>query len=259
MMWRLNKELLSVLKKTIFFFAVVVTTWPVLAQSSNADQATQPAYTALSAALPLNKASAATNVIKTAQRRTASQEFSAGSNWRTLTEMQKKALAPLASQWDRLSEGQKRKWFAIAQNYPGLPAQDQAKMHARMTDWVALSPKQRAQARINFGKTAELSGLLTTETKKEKWAAYQSLPDIEKQKLADKAHSKTMGAAPANRPVAQEKITDIKALKLNQAKPVQSNTLGKKPGTLTSVTAQPASVAASSINTSASTAPLTVP
>ena len=84
-------------------------------------------------------------------------------SWLDLSANQQQALAPLALSWNTLSEAQKRKWLAISKNYPSLPPEGQAIMHSRMNEWVTLSPQQRAQARLNFGKTKELSKELTPE------------------------------------------------------------------------------------------------
>lgn len=129
--------------------------------------------------------------------------------WTELTPMQQQALKPLASSWNTINDGQKRKWLEISKNYPSLPPEDQATMHSRMNEWVMLSPQQRAQARLNFGKTRELSGQLTPEEKKAKWETYQALSAEEKQKLAAKASPKPTGAATAVKPVAPQKLAAV--------------------------------------------------
>ena len=122
------------------------------------------------------------------------------------------ALAPLASSWNTsMSEAQKRKWLEISRNYSALSPEDQATLNSRMNDWVSLSPQQRAQARLNFGKTKELSRQLTPEEKKAKWEAYQALSPEEKQKLAAKASPKPTGAATAIKPVAPQKLATLPA------------------------------------------------
>jgi len=130
--------------------------------------------------------------------------------WAELTPMQQQALAPLASSWNTtVSEPQKRKWLEISKNYPSLPPEGQANLHSRMNEWVTLSPQQRAQARLNFGKTKELSKQLTPEEKKAKWETYQALSPEEKQKLAAKASPKPTGAATAVKPVAPQKLAPV--------------------------------------------------
>ena len=133
-----------------------------------------------------------------------------GPAWFQLTLPQKQVLAPLATDWDTgMSEPQKRKWLEISKNYGGLTPQAQATLNSRMNEWVALSPQQRAQARLNFGKTLELSGQLTPEEKKAKWEAYQALSPEEKQKLAATASPKPSGAATAIKPVAPQKLAVV--------------------------------------------------
>jgi hypothetical protein len=131
-------------------------------------------------------------------------------SWAELTPMQQQTLKPLASSWNTtISEPQKRKWLEISKNYPSLSPEEQAIMHSRMNEWVTLSPQQRAQARLNFARTKELSKQLTPEEKKAKWETYQALSPEEKQKLAAKANPKPAGAATAVKPVAPQKLAPV--------------------------------------------------
>lgn len=132
-----------------------------------------------------------------------------GPSWAELTPSQRQALAPLASNWNTISEPQKRKWLEISKNYGSLPPEGQATLNSRMNEWVTLSPQQRAQARLNFGKTKELSRELTPEEKNAQWQAYQALSPEEKQKLAAKASPKPTGAATAVKPVAPQKLARV--------------------------------------------------
>ena len=129
--------------------------------------------------------------------------------WAELTAGQREVLAPLASTWPTLSQTHKRKWVEMARSYASHPPEEQAKIQGRMKEWVALSPAQRAQARLNFARTRELSKELTAEEKKAKWEAYQSLSDEEKRKLASTAPRKPAGAAPASKPVARQKLASV--------------------------------------------------
>ena len=126
-------------------------------------------------------------------------------SWAALTGPQQQALAPLAGTWNTISEAQKRKWLALSQNYPKLPAAEQAVMHSRMTEWVALSPQQRTQARLNFAETKKLA----PDDKKAKWEAYQALPPEEKRKLAADAPAKTPGSAASVKPVPAQKLATV--------------------------------------------------
>ena len=125
--------------------------------------------------------------------------------WIDLTPDQKVALGPLASSWNGISEGQKRKWIAMSQNYQGLTVAERATLHGRMTEWAALSPAQRSQARLNFAQAKQLS----TEEKKTSWQAYQALSAEQKKQLASRAQPNTVGAAPAVTPVAPNKLAVV--------------------------------------------------
>jgi Protein of unknown function (DUF3106) len=129
--------------------------------------------------------------------------------WAELTVQQQMALRPLAPGWDTISEAQKRKWLEISKGYPSLTPEGQTIMHSRMTEWVSLSAQQRAQARLNFARTKELSKELTPEEQQARWLSYQALSAEEKQKLAAKASPKPAGAATAVKPVAPQKLTLI--------------------------------------------------
>jgi len=127
-------------------------------------------------------------------------------SWAELNPLQQQSLKPLATSWNGISEAQKRKWLEVSKSYPNLPAADQAVMHSRMNEWVAMSPQQRAAARLNFAKTKELSSQLTPDEKKAKWEIYQALSPEEKARLAAKASPKPAGAATAVKPVAPQKL-----------------------------------------------------
>lgn len=125
--------------------------------------------------------------------------------WTSLDASQQQALAPLSKSWDTLSEGQKRKWIAVAKSYPTLPAADQEKMHSRMVEWAALTPKDRELARLNFAQTKDVAKTDRAAT----WEAYQALSPEEKQKLASSAAGKPVGAAVAPKPVAKDKLAAV--------------------------------------------------
>ena len=128
---------------------------------------------------------------------------STANNWHALTESQRVALAPLKDVWSRITPVKKQKWLDIAVGYHLLSADGQATLHFRMTEWAALSTKQREQARLNFAQTKKL----TPDDKQTKWQAYQALSAEEKQKLASMSKaSPPTGAAPALKPVAKDKL-----------------------------------------------------
>ncbi len=149
------------------------------------------------------------NKAGTPQTKTVPAPASSRPSWTELTTMQQQTLKPLAASWNTISEAQKRKWLEISKNYHSLPPEGQTTMHSRMNEWVALSPQQRAEARLNFAKTKELSRQLTPEEKKAKWQTYQALSPEEKQKLAAKATVRPTGAATAVKPVAPQKLATV--------------------------------------------------
>ncbi len=73
-----------------------------------------------------------------------------------------------------------------------------------MTEWVALSPQQRTEARLNFGETQQIA----PDDKKAKWEAYQALSPEEKRKLAAGA-AKPPATAAAVKPVTPEKLANV--------------------------------------------------
>jgi hypothetical protein len=130
---------------------------------------------------------------------------SVGTAWLSLTPVEQTALAPLAKHWSNLSEGQKRKWLAISKTFPGLAQPDQEKLHSRMVEWAALSPKDREVARLNFAQTKSVA----KSDRAANWEAYQALSPDARKKLADDAKVKPVGAAVAVKPVAPDKLTTV--------------------------------------------------
>ncbi len=121
--------------------------------------------------------------------------------WKDLSAPEQSALRPLGANWNAMGIGQKRKWLSVAKDFEKLPAAQQAKMHARMTEWTALSSQQRADARQNFAQHRELTDGLTAEQRKAQWQAYQQLSPEDKRKLADSAPKASIaGAATAVKP-----------------------------------------------------------
>jgi hypothetical protein len=122
-------------------------------------------------------------------------------SWAELNTQQQSALKPLAPNWEGMSEAQKRKWLSVSKDFGKLQPADQAKLHARMTDWSSLSAQQRGAARQNFAQHRELTDGLTPEQRKAQWQAYQQLSPEEKRKLAESAQRPNLtGAALAAKP-----------------------------------------------------------
>ena len=178
----------------------------MLAAGISLAQAPAPAATGTMGAGPARSASGAVRPASVASA-TRAAKSPTSPLWSELTPPQQQALAPLAATWPTISEAQKRKWVVISQSYGRLPPSEQVKLHSRMTDWVALSPQQRIQARLNFAESKQLSA----DDKKAKWEEYQALPPEEKRKLAAGAASaaKTPATAAAVKPVPAQKLATV--------------------------------------------------
>lgn len=149
-----------------------------------------------------------------------SAHTSAKDKWKELTLAQQAALEPLAPLWSSLSEAQRNKWLTISKNFANLPDYEKSTLHSRMAEWATLTPQQRIQARLNFGETNRLPQV----EKKAQWEAYQSLSEAEKRKLGAAQQVPVMGAAPAPKPAAQDKLSHV------QTPSGQLPAKGKTPG-----------------------------
>ena len=138
-----------------------------------------------------------------------SPKTSSKPEWQDLTPQQQISLNPLSAIWNTLEEGHKRKWIALSVNYPTLAPAEQEKMHSRMSEWAALSSQQRAQARLNFAQTKQLTPTQKTAT----WQAYQALSPEEKLKLATSATPKPAGAAAAVKPAPTQKLVIVPTIR----------------------------------------------
>ena len=156
----------------------------------------------------------------------ASPKAAASSRWNQLSARDRAALAPLAERWGEISEVQRSKWLTMAKGFDQLPAAEQQIMQARMREWVALSPVQRNQARLNFN---HLQGVSRDE-KKTRWDEYQALSDEEKRKLSAGVLTPAKTAAPSAKPTASDRLVQptvrtVPAAALPARAPIDKNTL----------------------------------
>ena len=148
--------------------------------------------------------------------------------WSELSQAQQKALLPLQNLWSTLEVNRKRKWLVIAQNFSDMSESSQLLAQERMREWVALSPLQRSQARLNFAQTKQLS----PDEKLAKWEAYQALNEEEKQKLPSSRMPPPKGAALAVKPISPAKLTTPPAKKEGQSSAPRIDTGQLNPFTL---------------------------
>jgi hypothetical protein len=128
-----------------------------------------------------------------------------GPLWADLSASEKKLLAPLAPSWESLDSPRKRKWIAIAQTYPKLPAADQERFQTRIAEWAALSPRERAVARLNFSESKKLPAT----NRAANWDTYKALPSEDRKKFAAQAATAPKGAALSLKPATPDKVTPV--------------------------------------------------
>ena len=135
----------------------------------------------------------------------ATPASASNSSWQSLQSSQKKALAPLAPHWAQISPAQRNKWLAMSNNFDNLSNKEQAILHERMAEWSSLSPRQRAQARLNFNQTKTLDA----DAKKTQWETYQALSPEDKKKLAAQQTTGIRGAATASKAASPNKVIPL--------------------------------------------------
>jgi hypothetical protein len=161
--------------------------------------------------------------------------------WKALSLWQKWALSPLERDWNALDPARRSKWLEIAQRFPGLPADEQNRMHERMRAWARLSPAERQQARLGY----QVAQQVKADDRQAKWEAYQALSPERRQELADKAAARKQSPKPrpaASRldgePVAKSNLVPPQ-LRAIPVKPVAPSVLQAKPGATTVLINQP--------------------
>ncbi|WP_250499660.1 DUF3106 domain-containing protein [Caballeronia sp. GAWG1-5s-s] len=128
-------------------------------------------------------------------------------SWSRLTEAQRVALAPFATQWDSFSDERKQKWLKIASRYHRMSPDAQKRLQQRMEEWVRMTPDQRKVARENY----QVSKLVPPDKREKAWDAYQKLSEEQKKKLAasERGRRPTVVSAP---PTGKAEVKDINRL-----------------------------------------------
>lgn len=103
--------------------------------------------------------------------------------WASLTPSQRSALQPLQREWRNIGSDHKQKWLEIVAQFPIKSADERQRIQARMTEWAALTPEQRGNARLQFKQAQQLA----PSDRQARWEAYQALPEAEKKELAARA------------------------------------------------------------------------
>lgn len=120
-----------------------------------------------------------------------------GPAWSALSPSQQQALAPLRPTWESTNAASKLKWLDVASRFPRMPADERQRVQERMAAWAALSPSDRARARVQFQETRRIGA----DERQARWQAYQALPEDERRRLAQAARK------PASAPAGDRAAT----------------------------------------------------
>jgi hypothetical protein len=113
-----------------------------------------------------------------------------GPAWTALSAQQRSVLAPLRADWSAIDASRKQKWLEMAARFPELPPTERERIQARMAAWAKLSPAERSRARLQFQETRQQ---LSSEDRRERWSAYQALPEAQRVELARRARQEQRG------------------------------------------------------------------
>lgn len=113
--------------------------------------------------------------------------------WASLTPSQRSALQPLQREWHSIGPDHKQKWLEIVAQFPSKSADERQRIQARMTEWAALTPEQRGNARLQFKQAQQLA----PSNRQARWEAYQALSETEKKELAARAAPAATVGTPA--------------------------------------------------------------
>jgi len=119
-----------------------------------------------------------------------------GPAWSSLTPAQQHALTPLQRDWNSIDAPRRRKWIEISERFGSLPPAEQARVQSRMAEWAKLTPKERAEARLNFKEAQQVA----PQDRKSQWEAYKALPPDQRKQLADRAGNKAPAARAGREP-----------------------------------------------------------
>lgn len=144
-----------------------------------------------------------------------------GPAWSALKPAQREALKPLERDWASIDSLRRRKWLEIAERYPSMPAQDQARLQARMGEWARLTPLERSQLRLNFQEAKQAP----VQNRQASWEAYQALLPEERRALAERA-APAASASSRSGQAAQKAVPSAPSDKLAREAPQpKSNTV----------------------------------
>ena len=168
-----------------------------------------------------------------------------GPAWSALTPAQRQALAPLQREWPALDETRKAKWLELAQRLPKMAPPVRERIQQRMSEWAAMTPDQRARARLQFHQNRQL---LAPAERQAQWEAYQALPEDVRQGIAERARPapRPGSSAPAtprwpaqDREAPQAKRNIVAPPRTTVPRQVTPAVVQSKPGATTTLLTQP--------------------
>ena len=163
----------------------------------------------------------------------SSTELAAQPSWSSLTAAQTQALAPLERDWGSIDAQRQSKWLVLAASFPSMPADDRARLHARMAEWARMTPAERSRARLQFQDARQVPA---TE-RQAKWQAYQALSEDDRHALAQKAKPATKPAAGPSLAVksaaSSGKQNVVQATTVPRSRAVSPTTQQVRPGATT--------------------------
>ena len=95
-----------------------------------------------------------------------------GVSWTSLSDFQRTTLRPLRDSWPRLDSREKQRWLNTATHLHGLSAEAKARVDARMVAWAKLTPRNRAQVRLQYIYAKRIPAA----ERKTRWRTYRSIP-----------------------------------------------------------------------------------
>jgi len=107
-------------------------------------------------------------------------------HWSELKPQQQQILEPLSSEWDKMDAVSRQRWLKIAGRFSKATPEELQRIHARMQEWLKLTPEQRRIVRENSVRAKKLN----PAQKSAKWQQYQNLPEDQKKRLAASATPK---------------------------------------------------------------------
>ena len=114
-----------------------------------------------------------------------------GVRWQELKPAQKAVLKPLERNWSGIDLPSKQKWLELSARFPGMSADEQSRVQARMAAWAKSTPQERGQARLNYQDAKQVP----PKDRQARWESYQALSVEQKRQLAARAVPPAVPAA----------------------------------------------------------------